>query len=299
MLRRYILFLFLLTAAVFSAQTLSTRLSKERLTVGEPAEFEVRITGLGGQHVQAANKNELLPFHFEETSDTVQESADGYTRLIKFTVWQEGKFNIPALEFRVGNLVAKSVPYTVEVINPANPGDELNDVVGNKQANLGFADYWELYKWYVYVALLLIAIVFMIIVLKKYAFGPKDQPKEITNKTLRQLEALVKKNYLKNGEIRQYYVELVDIARSFVTEQYHLPADVLLTEDLVEAMKQNNIISPENEAAIEDLLKTGDQVKFAKIFPEEELARQQLEALRAVAKRSRQDVETEKLREGV
>lgn len=298
-MRRYFLLFFLLTAAVFAAQTLSTRLSKERLTVGEPAEFEVRITGLAGQRVQAANKNELLPFHFEELSDAVQESADSYTRIIKFTVWQEGKFNIPALEFRVGNLVAKSVPYTVEVINPASPDDELNDVVGNQKANLNLLDYWELYKWYVYAALLVIAIIFMIIVLKKYAFGPKDKPKEITNKTLRQLEALAKKNYLKNGEIRQYYVELVDIARSFVTEQYHLPADVLLTEDLVEAMKKSNTISPENEAILEDLLKTGDQVKFAKNFPTAEEAQQQLEALRAVAKRSRQDVETEKLREGV
>lgn len=59
-----------------------------------------------------------------------------------------------------------------------------------------------------------------------------------THQTLIDLENLKKKKYIESGNYRMFYVELIDIARGFLTRQYQIPADVLLTDDLVDLMKK-------------------------------------------------------------
>jgi hypothetical protein len=44
--------------------------------------------------------------------------------------------------------------------------------------------------------------------------------------------------YVESGNYRSFYVELIDISRKFISKQYHLPADVLLTDDLIDLMKK-------------------------------------------------------------
>ena len=63
--------LFVFVAQCFSAQTLSSNLSKEKIALGEKATFRVTINGLEGKDVISKPKNELLPFHLEETKDEI------------------------------------------------------------------------------------------------------------------------------------------------------------------------------------------------------------------------------------
>ena len=119
------------------------------------------------------------------------------------------------------------------------------------------------------------------------------------NHTLKDLEALKKKKFIENGDYRSFYVELIDISRNFITKQYRIPADVLLTDDLIEMMKQNNSISPENETIVENIFLRGDLVKFAKTFPDEIAMQNDFDAMKTFVKRSSKDLEIEQLRTGV
>ncbi len=47
-----------------------------------------------------------------------------------------------------------------------------------------------------------------------------------------------------------------------MVKQYHIPADVFLTDDLIDVMKHTNKISPENEKIVEEVFLRGDLVKF-------------------------------------
>ena len=94
-------------------------------------------------------------------------------------------------------------------------------------------------------------------------------------------------------------MELIDISRNFITKQYKIPADVLLTDDLIDVMKMNNSISPENEKIIEEIFLRGDLVKFAKIFPDQENMQNDFDQLKTFVKRSSKDLEVEQLRTGV
>lgn len=298
-LKKTIFFVIILLGVTVHSQTLGSKVDKETLALGEVGTYTVYISGLQGKVVNSAPENELLPFHFEEISDSVAVSAEQYERIIQFAVFEEGTYTIPALEFNIGGSVQKTVPYEVKVVNTAQKGDEINDIRKNKEVTLDAVDYWEMYKWYIIGILALLAVIIAVILLRRYLAGRKNSPKVMTNRTMRELEELRKKQFIERGDYRSYYVELIDITRKFISRQYAIPADVLLTDDLIEVMKRSNSISPENEAIVENVFLRGDLVKFAKTFPDREMMEKDFNDIREFVKRSSHDLETEQLRSGV
>ena len=294
----YFILFALLYVSVFS-QTLGSRLEKKTLALGEVGLFRINISNLQGKDVISAPQNELLPFHFEEIKDSISKRPDFYERVIEFAIFEEGKYTIPALDFNIGGQLYHTIPYEVEVINTAQKGDEINDIMKNKEVKLDVKDYWELYKWYILGVLMLLALIFIIYYLVRYARRRKNSPVVMTNQTLKDLENLKKKKFIENGDYRSFYVELIDISRNFITKQYKIPADVLLTDDLIDVMKTNNTISPENEKIVENIFLRGDLVKFAKTFPDQPTMQADFNDIKTFVKRSSKDLEAEQLRTGV
>ncbi len=281
------------------SQTLGSKVDKETLALGEIGTYTVYISGLQDKEVKSAPENELLPFHFEEISDSIAVSPEQYERIIQFAVFEEGTYTVPAFEFNIGGRIQKTVPYEIKVINTAQKGDEINDIRKNREVRLDVKDYWDMYKWYLIAVLALLALLILIIVWRRYAAARNKSPKVMTNKTLRELDDLRKKKLIENGDYRSYYVELIDITRKFISRQYAIPADVLLTDDLIEVMKRSNSISTENEAVVEEVFLRGDLVKFAKTFPDRAVMEKDFNDIREFVKRSSHDLETEQLRSGV
>jgi len=288
-----------LLSLALSGQTLFSVLEKKTIALAEPNTYKIRIDDLAGKSVQLAPRNELLPFHFEEISDSISLQGDHYERLITFTVFEQGQFTLPAFEVKVGDQILKTIPYTLEVVNTAQKGDKINDILKNRQVELTLGDYWELYKFYLLGLLALVAIVFLIIAFIRYGRKQKSSPKVATNQTLKALTQLKKKQYIESGNYRAFYVELIDISRAFLTRQYRLPADVLLTDDLLDLIHMNQTVSSANEAIIKDVFQRGDLVKFAKTFPDEPTMEKDFESIVQLVKDSTKDIEFENLRKDV
>ena len=292
-----IFFFFLLSVLAF-AQTLSSNLSKEKIALGEKATLRISINNLRGRDVISKPKNELLPFHFEETKDDISKTFDNYSRTIEFQIFDEGKYTIPPLEFSINGEVLKTIPYEITVYNPVNADEQISDIMNNKQVELGWKDYWEMYKWYVLGTFIVIALLFVFLgMFKNGVFGKNNKEKPSIHKTLLDLKNLEKKKYAENGNFRMFYVELIDITREFLTKQYRIPADVLLTDDLIDLMKHTNKISTENEKVVEEIFLRGDLVKFAKTFPTKELMQKDFGEIYDFVERSTVDIEAEHLRE--
>ena len=292
-----ILFFFLLGVLAFT-QTLSSNLSKDKIALGEKVTFRVSVNNLKGRDVISMPKNELLPFHFEETKDDITKTFDNYSRTIEFQIFDEGKYTIPPLEFSINGEVLKTIPYEITVYNPVNADEQISDIMNNKQVELGWKDYWEMYKWYVLGTFIVIALLFVFLgMFKNGVFGKNNKEKPSIHKTLLDLKNLEKKKYAENGNFRMFYVELIDITRDFLTKQYRIPADVLLTDDLIDLMKHTNKISTENEKVIEEIFLRGDLVKFAKTFPTKELMQKDFGEIYDFVERSTVDIEAEHLRE--
>lgn len=292
-----IFFFFLLGVFAFS-QTLSSNLSKDKIALGEKVTFRVSVNNLKGRDVISMPKNELLPFHFEETKDDITKTFDNYSRTIEFQIFDEGKYTIPPLEFSINGEVLKTIPYEITVYNPVNADEQISDIMNNKQVELGWKDYWEMYKWYVLGTFIVIALLFVFLgMFKNGVFGKNNKEKPSIHKTLLDLKNLEKKKYAENGNFRMFYVELIDITRDFLTKQYRIPADVLLTDDLIDLMKKTNRISTENEKVVEEIFLRGDLVKFAKTFPTKELMQKDFGEIYDFVERSTVDIEAEHLRE--
>ena len=292
-----IFFFFLLSVLAF-AQTLSSNLSKDKIALGEKVTFRVSVNNLKGRDVISMPKNELLPFHFEETKDDITKTFDNYSRTIEFQIFDEGNYTIPPLEFSINGEVLKTIPYEITVYNPVNADEQISDIMNNKQVELGWKDYWEMYKWYVLGAFIVIALLFVFLgMFKNGVFGKNNKEKPSIHKTLLDLKNLEKKKYAENGNFRMFYVELIDITREFLTKQYRIPADVLLTDDLIDLMKHTNKISTENEKVVEEIFLRGDLVKFAKTFPTKELMQKDFGEIYDFVERSTVDIEAEHLRE--
>lgn len=292
-----IFFFFLLGVLAFS-QTLSSNLSKDKIALGEKVTFRVSVNNLKGRDVISMPKNELLPFHFEETKDDISKTFDNYSRTIEFQIFDEGKYTIPPLEFSINGEVLKTIPYEITVYNPVNADEQISDIMNNKQVELGWKDYWEMYKWYVLGTFIVIALLFVFLgMFKNGVFGKNNKEKPSIHKTLLDLKNLEKKKYAENGNFRMFYVELIDITREFLTKQYRIPADVLLTDDLIDLMKHTNKISTENEKVVEEIFLRGDLVKFAKTFPTKELMQKDFGEIYDFVERSTVDIEAEHLRE--
>ena len=292
-----IFFFFLFSVLAFS-QTLSSNLSKDKIALGEKVTFRVSVNNLKGRDVISMPKNELLPFHFEETKDDITKTFDNYSRTIEFQIFDEGKYTIPPLEFSINGEVLKTIPYEITVYNPVNADEQISDIMNNKQVELGWKDYWEMYKWYVLGTFIVIALLFVFLgMFKNGVFGKNNKEKPSIHKTLLDLKNLEKKKYAENGNFRMFYVELIDIIREFLTKQYHIPADVLLTDDLIDLMKHTNKISTENEKVVEEIFLRGDLVKFAKTFPTKELMQKDFGEIYDFVERSTVDIEAEHLRE--
>ena len=292
-----ILFFFLLEVLAFT-QTLSSNLSKDKIALGEKVTFRVSVNNLKGRDVISMPKNELLPFHFEETKDDISKTFDNYSRTIEFQIFDEGKYTIPPLEFSINGEILKTIPYEITVYNPVNADEQISDIMNNKQVELGWKDYWEMYKWYVLGTFIVIALLFVFLgMFKNGVFGKNNKEKPSIHKTLLDLKNLEKKKYAENGNFRMFYVELIDITRDFLTKQYRIPADVLLTDDLIDLMKHTNKISTENEKVVEEIFLRGDLVKFAKTFPTKELMQKDFVEIYDFVERSTVDIEAEHLRE--
>lgn len=294
----FVLFLVFFMSMV-SAQILGSQLDKTTLALGEVAVFRISITELQDKDVVAAPKNELLPFHFEEISDKIEKQQDSYSRTIEFAVFEEGKFTLPALDFRIGGKMFHTIPYEVEVINTAQKGDKINDIMKNKQVSLTAKDYWQLYKWYVLGFLILLGLIFIIYQIIRYGRKRRSSPVVMTNQTLKELENLRKKQWIEKGNYRDFYVELLDISRKFITKQYRIPADVLLTDDLLRVLEKTNAIQQEEEKVIAEVFLRGDLVKFAKTFPDTETMQADFSGIKTFVKRSVKNLEAEQLRSGV
>ncbi|HAY3551808.1 BatD family protein [Elizabethkingia meningoseptica] len=299
MMKRFFLFCFIVFSLFGFGQTLSSQLSDNTLALGEEGVFKINISNITGLEVQAAPKNEMLPFHFEVLSDSIQRTPNLYTRTIRFQVFEEGKFKIPAMEIKAGDKILKTIPYEVEVINTAKKGDQINDIMNNKNVELGLQDYWSLYKFYIWGALVVIAIIVLIWMLVKWGRGKKSSPVVRTNQTLQELEKLRDKKYIENNDFRSFYVELIDITRNFLSRQYGFPAKELLTEDLLDYMKGQNKISEANEHILAEVFERGDLAKFAKVIPSNIEMEEDFNNIKEFVKRSYKDIEFENLRKHV
>jgi hypothetical protein len=122
------------------------------------------------------------------------------------------------------------------------------------------------------IALLVAALIYLIVRkiqkrMKEKASGPEipKTPEEIAEE---RFKTLAQSSLLREGRIKEYYIELSEIIRHYLEGRHKVSAPDRTTTELFRELK-NSSISQSLVGEIKNLLSLCDLVKFAKFIPEE------------------------------
>ncbi len=206
--------------------------------------------------------------------DTVKDGAK-YELIKKYglTQFDSGRYTIPRLPVSINNKPFYTDSLKLEVadikvdtlkqkmfdIKPVMTGESSNTwwivlLVIAALAAAGFGGWWYIRKR------------------KKQPKAEEEIFATPIEKATAKLQSLEKKELLQRGEVKDYYSELTDIARTYIEEAIHVPAMESTTTELIDAMRaavrqRKMSLTQETFEQLERVLRTADMVKFAKSRP--------------------------------
>jgi hypothetical protein len=150
-----------------------------------------------------------------------------------------------------------------------------------------------LWPWLIGTALLLIALLVTIwILLRKRAPASVRELMRLTpaQRALKDLDKLLKSGLLYDGNFKQFYSDLADIARRYLGLRYHIMALEMTTTELLTKLKESKNSRRLAAAGIlGSLLEVCDLAKFAKLHPLVEEGEDGIEISRNIVIKTRDD----------
>jgi hypothetical protein len=192
------------------------------------------------------------------------------------STFEIGEMEIPPLQ--IGYTVEgdstkhhlKSEPINI-VVESLNP-DEAGDIRDIKSPIYLPRDYRKLILWSSLGLLLAGLGIFAFYYIKRRREGKSilpsrtKPPRPAHEVALEALEKLVQSDMLESGQVKNYYVEISDIIRTYIEGRYSIVALEMTTTQLLEKVRQEQIDS-EIVVLLNEFLDSCDIVKFAKYIP--------------------------------
>ncbi len=208
-------------------------------------------------------------------TDTVKEN-DRYllTKKYGLTQFDSGKYTIPTLyvlindkRFETDSLKVEIMPVKVDTLK-----QKMYDIKGISKVESPSG------KWWIYVlAIVILAAIGYAIYYFAKKYKRKEKPEEIIfatpiEKAVTLLKSLENKQLWQKGEVKNYYSELTDIARTYIEEEIEIPAMESTTSEVIAGLRNAVIrkkmnLTQETVENLERVLRQADLVKFAKVKP--------------------------------
>lgn len=207
-------------------------------------------------------------------ADTI--SNNGKLELIKrygLTQFDSGRYTIPPLRVLIDNKPYFTDSINIEVVDVAvdtlkQKMFDIKPILEAEQDRLPIVIKWIL------IVLAIVGIGFLAYrLIRKYLRRSEIKvEKSPIERATQLLQILEKKELLQKGEIKPYYSELTDIARSYIEEAIHIPAMESTTSELIAALRSVSVakkiaVPAEVLQNLENVLRQADLVKFAKSRP--------------------------------
>ncbi len=272
-----ILFLILASIPVFGQQT-TVQMSVDSTAKKIGAEFRVTVrTTVDTADIvkfPVAPRFGNLEVIRNYKVDTIEQGAK--FELIKrygLTQFDQGKYVIPKLPVKIngGVYFTDAIPIEVAAVKVDTLKQKMFDiktVVGPE----GSTD-WSL-LWLLLVVVILLAIAIWYAKQKKSAASLEKVVvyKTPIDKATNLLKSLESKQLWQKGEVKAYYSELTDIARTYIEEEIKIPALESTTAELIVALKnvakqKKYKLSADTLEDLKQVLMQADLVKFAKSKP--------------------------------
>lgn len=284
--RIFIIFVvgWVLSAAPGQAQksniTIESRVDKSRITIGDLITYTLTVRHAPEIEVKeipiAANLGmfEVRDYKVHDPKQEDNQIMQQYDYVI--STFETGEFVIPSLEARYTSkgdtterkLQTEEIKIFVDSMKPSETGD-IKDIKPPVEIP---RNYRQLIIISAIVVGLIALALFIYLLVKRHKAGqsllarrPKP-PRPADEVALEALEALLQKNLIGQGHVKQFYIEISEIIRRYIEGRFDIIALEMTTYQLLLQMRQRDLESQHIDMMTE-FMELSDLVKFAKYFP--------------------------------
>lgn len=275
--------LVLISTGVALAQTAGVTVSvdKPRANLGDRITIEVRAMVREGQAIEFSHQ---LPesdqdLVFGEPETTREELPDGYVlhRFVRtLQAFALGTHALGAIDVIVdGTRDVREIPeLEIVPIFEAETGEEtVNPLKPQLDLEPDYTHVWRYGGWGLVLLCLLLAIGWMVrrvirrwrdrragIVPEVKLAPPYDELRE-------RIGELLASGALKEGRVKDFYVDLSDIGKHFLGRVFAIPAEMETSDELLSCLQ--DMLKTGERAQVEEFLDACDLVKFARYVPDQ------------------------------
>ncbi len=203
----------------------------------------------------------------------IDTTENKYIKKYILTSFDSGRYMIPKQKVLIKNkkYLIDSLFIDVATVKVDTLKQGLFPIKAVKKQPIIFDDY----KNYLWIGLAILAL--LIFLLWYFVFRKKKEEVIVPSippyqLAVERLSVLDSKKLWQNNKVKQYYIELTDILRSYVENEYNIPALESTTDELIASINDFNKTSDinlpkETVKSLQKLLQEADLVKFAKFKP--------------------------------
>lgn len=291
MKRLFLSCLLVIAGVTAFAASLNLTVSTDKTTchVGDPVTISARAviqegTSVTFQLIKAKpdeNEDEVdSPPAWGEGKTTEEKLPDGY-HLYRYTVtvrpFKLGPMPLGKIKAVAGDETAEKEVPSVEVVSMFQGGKQKNTINPLKPQLEIKPDYSHLIRMglEILAALLMLSLLVFVILKLVKRFRNRDQLAEINKKKIpaippcvevrELLGNLLASRYLKDGRIKEFYVELAEIGKRFLGRAFQLDYSVETSEEMLDNLA--GYTTKDEDVLVREFLEACDMVKFAKLVP--------------------------------
>ncbi|MBN1898929.1 MAG: hypothetical protein JW827_09140 [Spirochaetes bacterium] len=306
-LKRFLFFLFFLSAIELGAGPLSvkTEVDKSVAHIGDLIRYRILITYEKDIKVDLPPSGvKLGSFEIIDYNVSDEDQEGVFAKKLEYilSAFNLGEFEIPPLDITYLNRKGQkgwvqSEPIIIKIIpvpSRADDKDDIRDIAGTEDmpAREWLYALFSLFilgisSWLIYCLLEKIS------KRKERTEQPLIPSIEEDIQALERINDLLKKNYLSQGKIKQFYFELNEILRYYLHRRYSIPTMERTSYEILEEIK-SQLYSKEVFKNLCYFFDESDMVKFAKYIPAKAQINQIVPLARNIINRTKRSGSTSK-----
>lgn len=253
----------------------SATLSNNKIRIGEQVYLTLAVPAeMAGKSIVWPVLKDTINAKIEILDSVID--ASGLNKKYLITSFDSGYYALKPFVFSIDGSPAETNALLLEVHTvPVDTTQAIKDIkeirsetytAGNNEVGN-----WLLKHWYVPAGILLLVLALVVYLLRRNRKEP-EVPKvpeivlPLHEQLLIDLEQLEARQLWQNNQVKQYYVELTDLLRTYVEKRFKVKALEQTTVQLIQNLKTSSI-NPEALQILKNILEQSDMVKFAKAQP--------------------------------
>lgn len=258
---------------LFAQNPVETAVDTTKIRIGEQINYEISVDKAENVVFPKLLLDSLKRVEVVEEFK-IDSTPTKYIKKYLLTSFDSGRYVIPRQQVLINNKkhLTDSLLIDVATVKVDTTKQKLFPIKAVKNQPIIFDDY----KNYVWIALgilaLILAIILYLIFRKKkeeIAIEKRIPPYQMA---MQRLNTLDSKQLWQNNKVKEYYIELTDIVRTYIERELEIPALESTTDELMGTIKDFNAIDKldlpkETVNNLQKLLQEADLVKFAKHKP--------------------------------